>query len=599
MLPEDTCTVHPAAYVVVRPAWRPSAPCCSLSPSSGRQRVIPIAMSRGPNRSRVSPPPGFLESAVRLKVDVASGRVEVAPLKPAAPQRDDGLTPSFALLGWNEIAVAASNFSRTSAGIGRVRIRFDLKVTNKLKHSDLITPTFPAPPSGVTGVLLFPFKTVALGSNGQPLPLAESRAVASVDWNGTGASGSGAPHNFFNSATCLPLLGGDCFRWESFGTVAAGATTPAHTVGFDADLLVSSLDVYVVLAADISENALTGGISGTVASTLFGPLPNASVTVSPGGQTGTSDGSGNYLIGGLTPGSKTVSLGGTPASCFRPSPQTVAVAAGATADADFNLACRPIVFTQFVGSGVYEIFRIGADGTGETRLTTDNDIAVDPTWSPDGSRIAYAGGGEIIVMNANGTGRDPLTNDAFSDSEPDWSRDGSKIVFVSFRGGQTDLWTINQDGTGQTQLTSSAGSERDPTWSPDGSRIAFQQGGNIHVMNAAPGSSPTQLTTNSFGDGYPDWSPDGSKIAYVATSEADDGEGSADHLYEVFVMNPDGSNRTQVTHDDFFDLQPAWSPDGSKLVYSSYRPGTPSLVIVDATGGTPVPLTPDGEAAAW
>ncbi len=543
--------------------------------------------------------PGILKSAVRLKVDVASGRVEVAPLQAAAPQREDGLTPSFALLGRNEIAVAAANFSRTSAGIGRVRIRFDLKVTNKLKHSDLVTPTFPAPPSGVTGVLLFPFKTIALGSNGQPLPLAESRAVASVDWNGTGASGSGAPHNFFNSATCLPVLGDDCFRWESFGTVAAGATTAAHTVGFDADLLVSSLDVYVVLAADISENALTGGIGGTVASALFGPLPNASVTVTPGGQTGTSDGSGNYLIGGLTPGSKSVSVSGTPASCFRPSPQTVAVAAGATADADFNLVCRPIVFTQFVGSGAYEIFRIRADGSGRTPLTNDGAINVDPAWSPDGSKIVYSTSGDLILMNSNGSGKTPLLNDAFSNSEPDWSRDGSKIVFVSFRSGQTDLWTINPDGTGATQLTSTAGSERDPTWSPDGSRIAFQMGGNIHVMNATPGSSATQLTTNPFGDGYADWSPDGSRIAYVATSEADDGLGSADHLYEVWVMNPDGSNKTQITSDDFFDLQPAWSPDGSKLVYSSYRPGTPSLVIVDAAGGTPVPLTPEGEAASW
>ena len=190
----------------------------------------------------------------------------------------------------------------------------------------------------------------------------------------------------------------------------------------------------LVLAADIEENALTGAIGGTITSAMFGPVDDALVTVTPGGQTGSSNGTGNYLIGGLTPGSKTVAVSATPSSCFHPAPRTVAVVAGATADADFNLICRPVLYMQQVGSA-FEIFSIRADGSGQTNITNDGGSNTDPTWSPDASRIAFTAGGELAVMNANGTGQDTLTSpgDGFQESEPAWSPDGSRIAFVRFQ----------------------------------------------------------------------------------------------------------------------------------------------------------------------
>jgi Tol biopolymer transport system component len=279
-------------------------------------------------------------------------------------------------------------------------------------------------------------------------------------------------------------------------------------------------------------------------------------------------------------------------SCF-PAAQTVSVTAGVTTDGGFKLICRPVLYMQQVGSA-YEIFSIRADGSGQTNITNDGGSNSNPTWSPDASRITYTAGSELAVMNANGTGRVTLTSpaDAFQESEPAWSPDGFRIALVRYEAPffQTDIWLINADGTGLTQLTTTASFfELHPTWSPDGSMIAFQRGGDIWKRNLGTGVE-TKLTTNPFVDGYPTWSPDGSKIAFAATDRADDGEGN--NFYELFTMNPDGTGLTRITNDEFFDLQPAWSPDGSTLVYTTFRFGTWDLFTVEVEGGTPERLTP-------
>jgi Tol biopolymer transport system component len=117
---------------------------------------------------------------------------------------------------------------------------------------------------------------------------------------------------------------------------------------------------------------------------------------------------------------------------------------------------------------------------------------VAPTWSPDGSRIAFqslrGGNEDIYVMDADGSNLIRLTTSVAADMHPAWSPDGTRIAFVSSRGADYDIYVMNADGSGQTALTNGDGMDEQPSWSSDGQRIAFTSDRNndvgLYVMNA-------------------------------------------------------------------------------------------------------------------
>jgi Tol biopolymer transport system component len=183
--------------------------------------------------------------------------------------------------------------------------------------------------------------------------------------------------------------------------------------------------------------------------------------------------------------------------------------------------------------------------------TRDGDYAV--------YTMAADGGGQRRLTEAEGSDDD--ASEIFFQIEPTWSPDGTKIAFSSRRSGSFDIYVMNGDGTGTLQLTSSEENDSHPTWSADGNRIAFAREGDVWVMGA-DGSSPRRVSQATVEEAEPAWSPDGRWIAYVRRTP-----GTA--VREIWLMLPDGNRRRALTKQGAASYTPAWSPDSKRIAFSS------------------------------
>jgi Tol biopolymer transport system component len=199
------------------------------------------------------------------------------------------------------------------------------------------------------------------------------------------------------------------------------------------------------------------------------------------------------------------------------------------------------------------IYSIDADGSDRRRLTETPDVSVgenfDATWAPDGSWLAFvsdrgdtggfSGDRELYRMNADGSGETQLTftDGRTSDQQPAISPDGSTIAFASDRANSgsdelLDIYTLDVDSTGVERLTSDgayryplSSRSKSPAWSPDGTRIAYEstRTGNseIWVMDA-DGTDPVNVSDAPGADTEPAWSPDGAQITFTSTRSGEE-----------------------------------------------------------------------------
>ncbi|MCP4293152.1 MAG: hypothetical protein GY780_15105 [bacterium] len=227
-----------------------------------------------------------------------------------------------------------------------------------------------------------------------------------------------------------------------------------------------------------------------------------------------------------------------------------------------------------------DLYAVDYDGAGELKLTANRSLNLCPSWSPDGSEIAFTsyrdGTQGLYSLNTNTGSVRPVIELNGLNYGADWHPDGQELLLALSRGGNPEIYRISPEGRIIKRLTVSKSIEISPSWAPNGRELVFTSDRTgtpqLYIIDDE-GTGRRRRTFEGRYNDSADWSPDGKHIVY-ATREGNN--------TQIVLMDATGENRQVLTGNGWGNCEdPSWAPDGRHIVFTSDRSGVFKLYVCD------------------